>query len=149
MLNVDWVKLLSECTSGAPQVIFVSDPLWCGRWTWSSLAWESPSSPSLFSTSPQTAVKRWKSQLFSKHVHCPSVQVSLSISILLSLTVFFLLLAEIIPPTSLVVPLLGKFVLFTMILDTFRLDNNDDYDITMRMKITKWHWNAIFGKLLT
>lgn len=51
-----------------------------------------------------------------------SFQVSLSISILLSLTVFFLLLAEIIPPTSLVVPLLGKFVLFTMILDTFRWD---------------------------
>ncbi len=50
------------------------------------------------------------------------LQVSLSISILLSLTVFFLLLAEIIPPTSLVVPLLGKFVLFTMILDTFRWD---------------------------
>ena len=49
-----------------------------------------------------------------------TVQVSLSINILLSLTVFFLLLAEIIPPTSLVVPLLGKFVLFTMILDTFR-----------------------------
>ena len=48
------------------------------------------------------------------------VKVSLSINILLSLTVFFLLLAEIIPPTSLVVPLLGKFVLFTMILDTFR-----------------------------
>ena len=35
-------------------------------------------------------------------------KVSLSISILLSLTVFFLLLAEIIPPTSLSVPLLGK-----------------------------------------
>nr|CAD7407155.1 unnamed protein product [Timema poppensis] len=51
-------------------------------------------------------------------------QVSLSISILLSLTVFFLLLAEIIPPTSLVVPLLGKFVLFTMILDTFRWMDN-------------------------
>ncbi|KAB7494761.1 Acetylcholine receptor subunit beta-like 2, partial [Armadillidium nasatum] len=49
-----------------------------------------------------------------------ALQVSLSISILLSLTVFFLLLAEIIPPTSLVVPLLGKFVLFTMILDTLR-----------------------------
>ena len=48
-------------------------------------------------------------------------KVSLSISILLSLTVFFLLLAEIIPPTSLVVPLLGKFVLFTMILDTFSI----------------------------
>ena len=51
---------------------------------------------------------------------CRVRQVSLAISILLSLTVFFLLLAEIIPPTSLVVPLLGKFVLFTMILDTFR-----------------------------
>merc|ERR1719336_3502153 len=48
-------------------------------------------------------------------------KVSLSINILLSLTVFFLLLAEIIPPTSLVVPLLGKFVLFTMILDTFSI----------------------------
>ena len=44
------------------------------------------------------------------------------------LGVFFLLLAEIIPPTSLVVPLLGKFVLFTMILDTFRLDHVDDGD---------------------
>ena len=57
-----------------------------------------------------------------KYLQCPifGLQVSLSISILLSLTVFFLLLAEIIPPTSLVVPLLGKFVLFTMILDTFR-----------------------------
>ncbi len=39
-------------------------------------------------------------------------KVSLSISILLSLTVFFLLLAEIIPPTSLSVPLLGKVSLF-------------------------------------
>lgn len=65
--------------------------------------------------------------LHSVSYECPEwrdvarvAQVSLSISILLSLTVFFLLLAEIIPPTSLVVPLLGKFVLFTMILDTFR-----------------------------
>ena len=68
--------------------------------------------------------------------------MSLSISILLSLTVFFLLLAEIIPPTSMSVPLLGKslyenlhrkiisikkyvypisgkYLLFTMILVTF------------------------------
>ena len=35
-----------------------------------------------------------------------------------SLTVFFLLLAEIIPPTSLTVPLLGKYLLFTMVLVT-------------------------------
>ena len=46
-------------------------------------------------------------------------KVSLSISILLSLTVFFLLLAEIIPSTSITVPLLGKYLLFTMILVTF------------------------------
>lgn len=45
-------------------------------------------------------------------------KVSLSISILLSLTVFFLLLAEIIPPTSLTVPLLGMYLLFTMVLVT-------------------------------
>lgn len=42
-------------------------------------------------------------------------------SILLSLTVFFLLLAEIIPPTSLCVPLLGKYLLFTMILVTLSI----------------------------
>ena len=45
-------------------------------------------------------------------------KMSLCVSILLSLTVFFLLLAEIIPPTSLTVPLLGKYLLFTMILVT-------------------------------
>ena len=48
-------------------------------------------------------------------------KVSLSISILLSLTVFFLLLAEIIPPTSLAVPLLGKYLLFTTLLVTFSI----------------------------
>ena len=50
-----------------------------------------------------------------------NTQVTLCISILLSLTVFFLLLAEIIPPTSLAVPLLGKYLLFTMLLVTFSI----------------------------
>ena len=45
-------------------------------------------------------------------------KISLCINILLSLTVFFLMLAEIIPPTSLVVPLLGKYLTFTMLLVT-------------------------------
>lgn len=43
-------------------------------------------------------------------------KMNLSVSILVSLTVFFLLLVEIIPPMSLTVPLIGKFLLFTMTL---------------------------------
>ena len=45
-------------------------------------------------------------------------KISLCINILLSLTVYFLMLAEIIPPTSLVVPLLAEYLLFTMALVT-------------------------------
>ena len=43
-------------------------------------------------------------------------KITLVINILLSLTVFFLMLAEIIPTTSIVVPLLGKYLVFTLIL---------------------------------
>lgn len=45
-------------------------------------------------------------------------KVTLSVSILLSLTFFFLVLIEIIPATSLVIPLLGKYLIFTMVLVT-------------------------------
>ena len=48
-------------------------------------------------------------------------KITLCISILLSLNFFFLLLAEIIPPTSIVVPLIGKYLLFTMILITLSI----------------------------
>ncbi|XP_014244615.1 acetylcholine receptor subunit beta-like 2 isoform X2 [Cimex lectularius] len=48
-------------------------------------------------------------------------KVTLCSSILVSLTVFFLLLAEIIPPTSLAVPLLGKYLLFTMTIVTLSI----------------------------
>lgn len=45
-------------------------------------------------------------------------QVSLTISIVLSVDVFLLCLIEIIPPTSFVVPLLGQYLLFTLTLVT-------------------------------
>uniref|UniRef100_A0A0R3RFY1 Acetylcholine receptor subunit alpha-type unc-63 n=1 Tax=Elaeophora elaphi TaxID=1147741 RepID=A0A0R3RFY1_9BILA len=45
-------------------------------------------------------------------------KISFCISILISLTIFFLLLVEITPPTSLVIPLIGKYLLFTMVLVT-------------------------------
>lgn len=43
-------------------------------------------------------------------------KITLSISILVALLVFYLLLIELIPPTSVVVPLLGKYLLFTLVL---------------------------------
>ena len=59
-------------------------------------------------------------------------QVTLSISILTSLYVFFLLVVEIIPPTSLVVPLLGKYLIFAMILVSLRWPLSEDL-ITLTM----------------
>ncbi|VDM54060.1 unnamed protein product [Angiostrongylus costaricensis] len=43
-------------------------------------------------------------------------KMTFSISILVSLTVFYLVLIELIPPTSLVIPLIGRYLLFTMFL---------------------------------
>ena len=48
-------------------------------------------------------------------------KITLCISILVSLTLFFLLLAEIIPPTSLTTPLIGKYLMFTMALVTLSI----------------------------
>nr|XP_021333008.1 neuronal acetylcholine receptor subunit alpha-4-like [Danio rerio] len=42
-------------------------------------------------------------------------EVTMCISVLLSLTVFLLLITEIIPPTSLVIPLIAEYLLFIMI----------------------------------
>uniref|UniRef100_H2YDT8 Uncharacterized protein n=1 Tax=Ciona savignyi TaxID=51511 RepID=H2YDT8_CIOSA len=48
-------------------------------------------------------------------------KITLCISVLLSLTVFLLVITEIIPSTSLVIPLIGQYLLFTMIFVTLSI----------------------------
>nr|XP_032817612.1 neuronal acetylcholine receptor subunit alpha-2 isoform X2 [Petromyzon marinus] len=48
-------------------------------------------------------------------------KITLCISVLLSLSVFLLLITEIIPSTSLVIPLIGEYLLFTMIFVTLSI----------------------------
>uniref|UniRef100_A0A915PP87 Uncharacterized protein n=1 Tax=Setaria digitata TaxID=48799 RepID=A0A915PP87_9BILA len=48
-------------------------------------------------------------------------KVTLCISILVTLTVFYLLLTEIIPATSISLPLIGKYLLFTMVMVTLNV----------------------------
>lgn len=55
---------------------------------------------------------------FVFYIPAMDLKITFSISILITLTVFYLILNEMIPPTSLVLPLIGKYLLFTMFLAT-------------------------------
>ena len=48
-------------------------------------------------------------------------KMTYSISVLVTLTVFYLILIELIPPTSMVIPLIGRYLLFTMFLVSFSI----------------------------
>uniref|UniRef100_A0A0N4ZHX7 Neur_chan_LBD domain-containing protein n=1 Tax=Parastrongyloides trichosuri TaxID=131310 RepID=A0A0N4ZHX7_PARTI len=48
--------------------------------------------------------------------YLPDHKITFSISILVTLTVFFLVLIDIMPPTSLVIPMFGRYLITTMIL---------------------------------
>lgn len=50
-------------------------------------------------------------------MHNSGEKVTLGISILLSLVVFLLLVSKILPPTSLVLPLIAKYLLFTFLMN--------------------------------
>ncbi|CAD5234849.1 unnamed protein product [Bursaphelenchus xylophilus] len=55
--------------------------------------------------------------------YIPAIEhkITHSISVLVTLTVFYLVLIELIPPTSLVIPLIGQYILFTMFLVSFSI----------------------------
>jgi hypothetical protein len=46
---------------------------------------------------------------------CLDHKITFSISILVTLTVFFLVLIDIMPPTSLVIPMFGRYLITTMV----------------------------------
>ncbi|RXG59565.1 Acetylcholine receptor subunit beta-like 1 [Armadillidium vulgare] len=63
------------------------------------------------------------------------VLVTLGISILLSLVVFLLLVSKILPPTSLVLPLIAKYLLFTFVMNTV--------SILVTVVIINWNFRII------
>ncbi|XP_038129405.1 neuronal acetylcholine receptor subunit alpha-3-like isoform X2 [Cyprinodon tularosa] len=79
-------------------------------------------------------------------------KVTLCISVLLSLTVFLLVITETIPSTSLVIPLIGEYLLFTMIFVTLSIVItvfvlNVHYRTPMTHTMTCWV-RSVFLKVL-
>lgn len=67
-------------------------------------------------------------------------KVTLGISILLSLVVFLLLVSKILPPTSLVLPLIAKYLLFTFIMNTV--------SILVTVVIINWNFRYIINQIV-
>ncbi|NXN98990.1 ACHA6 protein, partial [Rhinopomastus cyanomelas] len=79
-------------------------------------------------------------------------KVTLCISVLLSLTVFLLVITETIPSTSLVIPLVGEYLLFTMIFVTLSIVItvfvlNIHYRIPTTHTMPKWVKAIFLGRL--
>ncbi|XP_076015692.1 neuronal acetylcholine receptor subunit alpha-3-like [Genypterus blacodes] len=79
-------------------------------------------------------------------------KVTLCISVLLSLTVFLLVITETIPSTSLVIPLIGEYLLFTMIFVTLSIVItvfvlNVHYRTPMTHSMPEWVRSVFLGVL--
>ncbi|XP_034037682.1 neuronal acetylcholine receptor subunit alpha-3-like [Thalassophryne amazonica] len=79
-------------------------------------------------------------------------KVTLCISVLLSLTVFLLVITETIPSTSLVIPLIGEYLLFTMIFVTLSIVItvfvlNVHYRTPMTHTMPEWVRSVFLGVL--
>lgn len=52
---------------------------------------------------------------------CAGEKITLTISVLLSINVFLLLVSKILPPTSKTIPLMAKYLLLTLVLNVFTI----------------------------
>jgi len=75
-------------------------------------------------------------------------KIMMSISILLALIVFLLLVSKILPPTSLKVPLVARFILFTFITNVLTIASTVLVSSSVREWMSQWmrssYWQLIF-----
>ena len=106
---VEWVAMPSSRGLPHPGIKHRSPTLQAD-----SLPAEPPRKPYRFGGESSLAHNRWVVVSVSSSFRLGE-KMTLSISVLLSLTVFLLVIVELIPSTSSAVPLIGKYMLFTMV----------------------------------